>query len=105
MNSERLSAGDVAWIVGADGSLSSTGGYWEMATDAADLRDKLRRAVPDTALRLPAGPSRGLSLILLGISCLAGAAVLARSRRPSLAPTVRAWAAGRMRERAPSRTS
>ncbi|MBA2633265.1 MAG: hypothetical protein H0U86_09755 [Chloroflexi bacterium] len=94
MDAELLSVGDVAWIIGPDGSLSSTGGYWEMA-DAAELRDTLRQAVPDTALPLPEGPGRALSLTVLGLSCLAGAAVMARSSRPSLAHTVRAKAAGR----------
>jgi hypothetical protein len=82
MDLEHLSAlSTAAWLIGEDGSLSSTGGYWEMALDAADLRDRLRRAVPDTALlTMPDGPGRALPLIELGLACLIAAGALSRSR-------------------------
>lgn len=43
------------WVIGPDGSLSSTGSLWTYAEDAEDLRAKLRAALPDTAL-----PNRGV---------------------------------------------
>ena len=43
------------WVIGSDGSLSSTGSLWTYAADADDLRAKLRAALPDTAL-----PNRGV---------------------------------------------
>lgn len=65
------------WFVAADGSLSSPGSLWEVATDIEDLRAKLRQAVPDTALPVDsrAAPAN-TTLILLGVASvvLAGAA-------------------------------
>jgi hypothetical protein len=48
---QMLSALSTAvWRVGTDGSLSSTGGWWTMAANVAELRDMLREVAPDTAL-------------------------------------------------------
>lgn len=64
------------WFVAPDGSLSSPGALWQVAADAAELRAKLRAAVPDTAL--PAtGASAASPLVGVGAALLAGAAVLA----------------------------
>jgi hypothetical protein len=49
------------WRVGTDGFLSSTGGWWTMAANVADLRDMLRDAVPDTALSQPNAPPSSAS--------------------------------------------
>lgn len=51
------------WFVAEDGSLSSPGSLWEVATDIEDLRAKLRQAVPDTALPFePQGAPAGTAL-------------------------------------------
>ena len=56
VNAHLNSLSTAVWYVGPDGSLSSPGGWWTMAADAADLRDMLRQAVPDTALAAREAP-------------------------------------------------
>lgn len=60
------------WHIGADGSLSSTGGYYLMAANADDLRGKLRDALPDTSV----DPIRGPDLRLAGTALIALAGVV-----------------------------
>src|SRR5680860_1497306 len=50
MHAQLNALATAVWFVGPDGSLSSPGSLWEVATDIEDLRAKLRQAVPDTAL-------------------------------------------------------
>lgn len=61
------------WFIAQDGSLSSTGSLWEVATDVTELRDKLRHALPDTALSAPTSehPPLGLPLGLLALGAVA----------------------------------
>lgn len=63
------------WFIAQDGSLSSTGSLWEVATDVTELRDKLRHALPDTALSAPTSehPPLGLPLGLLALGAVAAA--------------------------------
>lgn len=71
------------WFIAQDGSLSSTGSLWEVAADVTELRDKLRHALPDTALSAPTSehPPLGLPLGLLALGAVAAAHHLARLLR------------------------
>lgn len=67
------------WFVAADGSLSSPGSLWEVATDIDDLRAKLRQAVPDTALPVkPHGAPASTALTVLGLVSLVLASAAAQ---------------------------
>ncbi len=70
------------WFVAADGSLSSSGSLWEVATDVEDLRAKLRQAVPDTALTSkPLDAQTGIFLMALGLASLVLASAVVRRGR------------------------
>jgi len=62
------------WFVSPDGSVSSPGSPWELATNVEDLRDELRRAVPDTAMPF-ANRDAPVDVLatLLGLACVAAA--------------------------------
>jgi hypothetical protein len=81
---EALNAlGTAVWYVGTEGSLSSPGGWWTMAADAAELRDMLRDAIPDTALSPPkAARSYGILgwLLVYAAVALAGWRMMRRWR-------------------------
>lgn len=68
------------WFIAAEGSLSSPGSLWEVASDAEELRDMLRGAMPDTAQPMPESDRRPL-LQLLGVITLAILAFVLRTRR------------------------
>lgn len=63
------------WYIADDGSLSSPGNYYTMAADANDLRDKLRAALPDSALPQPTNAATPLG-VLLALIALVWALVL-----------------------------
>jgi len=60
------------WFVAEDGSLSSPGSLWEVATDVTEVREKLRQALPDTALANPTSDDPSfewpLGLLALGVA-------------------------------------
>ncbi len=90
---ERLNAlATGVWFIAPDGSLSSPGSLWSVASDVDDLRRMLRQALPDTALPVAAGDhGRLLPWLLLGLACTAlGGGVLLRARSlewPGPSPT------------------
>lgn len=91
MHAQLNALATAVWFVAADGSLSSPGSLWEVATDIEDLRAKLRQAVPDTALPFePRGAAASTLVALLGLSCVVavGAVVLRRRQEhPPQQPT------------------
>lgn len=71
MHAQLNSLATAAWYVAADGSLSSPGSLWEVATDIEHLRAKLRQAIPDTALPVnPQGAPAGTAVAVLGLAFL-----------------------------------
>jgi len=63
------------WFVAQDGSLSSPGSLWELASDIEDLRQQLRQAIPDTAVEVPSsGIPSGFAV--LGLACVLSAILL-----------------------------
>ena len=78
IHAQLNSLATAVWFVAEDGSLSSPGSLWEVATDIEDLRAKLRQALPDTALPFePRDAPASTLAALLGLVCVvaAGAAV------------------------------
>ncbi len=63
------------WFVAPDGSLSSPGSLWELASDIEDLREQLRQAIPDTAVGVSSGGTSG-GLVILGLICVLAAILL-----------------------------
>ncbi|MBA2255299.1 MAG: hypothetical protein H0W07_09320 [Chloroflexi bacterium] len=63
------------WFVAPDGSLSSPGSLWELASDIEDLREQLRQAIPDTAVEVSSGGTPG-GLVILGLACVLSAILL-----------------------------
>lgn len=87
MHAQLNALATAVWFVAADGSLSSPGSLWEVATDIEDLRAKLRQAVPDTALPLePRGAPASTLVALLGLSCMVAAGAVVRRRRQEHPP-------------------
>lgn len=70
---ERLNAlATGVWFVGPDGGLLANGALGSVATDVDELRDTLRRALPDSAVAAPRGALiRSLGWLMLGLSAVA----------------------------------
>ncbi len=63
------------WFVTPDGSLSSPGSLWGAASDIEDLRQRLGRAIPDTAVEVPTGRTPS-GFFVLGWACVLSAILL-----------------------------
>ncbi len=63
------------WFVAPDDSLSSPGSLWELASDVEDLRQRLRQAIPDTAVDVPSGITP-TGFAVLGLTCVLSAILL-----------------------------
>lgn len=63
------------WFVAPDGSLSSPGSLWGAASDIEDLRQRLGRAIPDTAVEVPSGRTPS-GFVVLGWACVLSAILL-----------------------------